>query len=94
MADADFEQDLMAMFAGTNLVPRFALTEQDTCYVSMPLFHSNAVVAGWAPAVCSGAASYSTKTGRSRRFMPCLTGIEPIRYCTGMADSGERICRR
>ncbi|MEZ0351254.1 fatty-acid--CoA ligase FadD1 [Mycobacterium sp. pR1184] len=47
---------LMAMFAGTNLVQRFALTEQDTCYVSMPLFHSNAVVAGWAPAVCSGAA--------------------------------------
>ncbi|BBX64372.1 acyl-CoA synthetase [Mycobacterium saskatchewanense] len=47
---------LMATFAGLNLVERFALTPQDTCYVSMPLFHSNAVVAGWAPAVCSGAA--------------------------------------
>ncbi|MCV7410260.1 acyl-CoA synthetase [Mycobacterium florentinum] len=52
---------LMAMFAGTNLVQRFALTEQDTCYVSMPLFHSNAVVAGWAPAVCSGAAIVPAK---------------------------------
>ncbi|KZS58699.1 acyl-CoA synthetase [Mycobacterium kansasii] len=47
---------LMPMFAGRSLTERFALTEQDTCYVSMPLFHSNAVVAGWAPAVVSGAA--------------------------------------
>ena len=52
---------LMATFAGLNLVQRFALTAQDTCYVSMPLFHSNAVVAGWAPAVCSGAAMVPAK---------------------------------
>ncbi|WP_264993264.1 fatty-acid--CoA ligase FadD1, partial [Mycobacterium montefiorense] len=52
---------LMAMFAGTNLVQRFVLSEQDTCYVSMPLFHSNAVVAGWAPAVVSGAAIVPAK---------------------------------
>lgn len=52
---------LMATFAGLNLVQRFALTEHDTCYVSMPLFHSNAVVAGWAPAVCSGAAMVPAK---------------------------------
>jgi fatty-acyl-CoA synthase len=56
---------LMAMFAGTNLVQRFALSEQDTCYVSMPLFHSNAVVAGWAPAVCSGAAMVPAKFSAS-----------------------------
>jgi fatty-acyl-CoA synthase len=59
---------LMAMFAGTNLVQRFALTEQDTCYVSMPLFHSNAVVAGWAPAVCSGAALVPAKFSASSFF--------------------------
>ncbi|HZC52888.1 MAG TPA: fatty-acid--CoA ligase FadD1 [Mycobacterium sp.] len=47
---------LMAAIAGLSLTERFALTEQDTCYVSMPLFHSNAVVAGWAPGVVSGAA--------------------------------------
>ncbi len=52
---------LMAMFAGTNLVQRFALSERDTCYVSMPLFHSNAVLAGLAPAVCSGAALVPAK---------------------------------
>jgi fatty-acyl-CoA synthase len=56
---------LMAMFAGTNLVQRFALSERDTCYVSMPLFHSNAVVAGWAPAVASGAAIVPAKFSAS-----------------------------
>jgi fatty-acyl-CoA synthase len=52
---------LMATFAGINLVQRFAICEQDTCYVSMPLFHSNAVVAGWAPAVVAGAAIVPAK---------------------------------
>ena len=52
---------LMATFAGLSLTERFALTEHDTCYVSMPLFHSNAVVAGWAPAVFSGAAIVPAK---------------------------------
>ena len=56
---------LMATFAGLNLVQRFALTGQDTCYVSMPLFHSNAVVAGWAPAVCSGASIVPAKFSAS-----------------------------
>ncbi|MGB8390939.1 fatty-acid--CoA ligase FadD1 [Mycobacterium sp.] len=52
---------VMATFAGLSLAERFALTGQDTCYVSMPLFHSNAVVAGWAPAVVSGAAIVPAK---------------------------------
>jgi fatty-acyl-CoA synthase len=56
---------LMATFAGINLVQRFALSDQDTCYVSMPLFHSNAVVAGWAPAVVSGAAIVPAKFSAS-----------------------------
>jgi fatty-acyl-CoA synthase len=56
---------LMATVAGLSLAQRFALTEQDTCYVSMPLFHSNAVVAGWAPAVCSGAAIAPAKFSAS-----------------------------
>ncbi len=56
---------LMATFAGLNLAQRFALTERDTCYVSMPLFHSNAVVAGWAPAVVSGAAIVPAKFSAS-----------------------------
>ncbi len=44
------------LFAGIALVDRFAVTTQDVCYLSMPLFHSNALLAGWAVAVGSGAA--------------------------------------
>ncbi|OBK45341.1 fatty-acid--CoA ligase FadD1 [Mycobacterium sp. 1081908.1] len=56
---------LMAVVAGLSLMGRFGLTERDTCYVSMPLFHSNAVVAGWAPAVASGAAIVPAKFSAS-----------------------------
>ncbi|WP_148613499.1 fatty-acid--CoA ligase FadD1 [Nocardioides rubriscoriae] len=47
---------LMVLFSGLNLVERFSVTADDVCYLSMPLFHSNAVVAGWAVAVGAGAA--------------------------------------
>jgi fatty-acyl-CoA synthase len=46
---------IFPIFAGANLVDRFSLTADDVCYVSMPLFHSNAVVAGWAVALSCGA---------------------------------------
>jgi len=38
---------------GVMLAARFGLTSTDTFYLSMPLFHSNAVMAGWAPAVAA-----------------------------------------
>jgi fatty-acyl-CoA synthase len=47
---------IFPVFSGANLVDRFSISADDVCYVSMPLFHSNAVVAGWAVAVSSGAA--------------------------------------
>lgn len=47
--------NFMVTMSGTHLVDRFGLTDDDVCYVSMPLFHSNAVVAGFGPAVASGA---------------------------------------
>ena len=47
---------LMIPFSGTALVQRFSITPQDVCYLSMPLFHSNAVLAGWSVAVAAGAA--------------------------------------
>ena len=37
------------------LTERLGLTAEDVHYVSMPLFHSNGVLAGWAPAVHNGA---------------------------------------
>ena len=55
----------MVLFAGQALVEKFALTPEDTCYVSMPLFHSNAVVGGWSPAVVAGAAIVPAKFSAS-----------------------------
>ncbi|MET0898807.1 MAG: fatty-acid--CoA ligase FadD1 [Mycobacterium sp.] len=47
---------MTVLFAGTALVQRFAVTPDDVCYLSMPLFHSNALLAGWSVAVGAGAA--------------------------------------
>ncbi|MHC9294015.1 fatty-acid--CoA ligase FadD1 [Mycobacterium sp. LTG2003] len=47
---------MTVLFAGLALVERFAITAADVCYLSMPLFHSNALLAGWGVAVGSGAA--------------------------------------
>lgn len=55
----------MVLFAGQALTEKFGLTRDDTCYVSMPLFHSNAVVGGWAPAVVAGAAIVPAKFSAS-----------------------------
>lgn len=41
---------------GFYLADRFGLTADDVHYIAMPLFHSNAVMAGWAPALHNGAA--------------------------------------
>src|SRR3954454_1728599 len=41
---------------GGYLVERLGLGADDVFYVSMPLFHSNAVMAGWGPALVCGAA--------------------------------------
>ncbi len=47
---------LLPLFSGMHLMTKVDITAADVCYISMPLFHSNAVAAGWALAVCSGAA--------------------------------------
>ncbi|HEU4361670.1 MAG TPA: fatty-acid--CoA ligase FadD1 [Mycobacterium sp.] len=46
----------MVAMSGRALTDQFSLSPADTCYVSMPLFHSNAIVAGWSVAINSGAA--------------------------------------
>jgi len=47
---------LTVIFAGANLIDRFGVESTGVCYLSMPLFHSNALLAGWSVAVGSGAA--------------------------------------
>ncbi len=41
---------------GSIVAQMFELTTDDVCYLAMPLFHSNALMAGWAPALAAGAA--------------------------------------
>jgi fatty-acyl-CoA synthase len=47
---------LTVIFAGSALIERFEVDSSGVCYLSMPLFHSNALLAGWSVAVGSGAA--------------------------------------
>ncbi|MCT7658362.1 fatty-acid--CoA ligase FadD1 [Mycobacterium deserti] len=56
----------MAVLCGASLVDRFELTADDVCYLSMPLFHSNGVAAGWAVAIACGAAMVPTKFSPTR----------------------------
>lgn len=88
---------LMAAIAGLSLTDRFGLTEQDTCYVSMPLFHSNAVVAGWAPGVVSGAAIVPAKFS-ARNFLDDIRRYgatymnyvgKPLAYILATAERGD-----
>ncbi len=54
-------------FPGAMLAGRFGLGTEDVLYVSMPLFHSNAVMAGWGPALaCGGAVALAERFSASR----------------------------
>ena len=49
-------QHMMPIFAGSALAERYSVGTSDVCYVSMPLFHSNSIYAGWGVALVTGAA--------------------------------------
>jgi fatty-acyl-CoA synthase len=59
----------MAVMCGASLAERFELTDDDVCYLSMPLFHSNGVAAGWMVALACGATMVPAKFSPSR-FLP------------------------
>ncbi len=59
----------MAVMCGSSLAERFEMTADDVCYLSMPLFHSNGVAAGWAVALACGATMVPEKFSPSR-FLP------------------------
>jgi len=50
----------------------YALTTDDVCYLAMPLFHSNALMAGWGPALSAGSTFALPTTGRfsASGFLP------------------------
>ncbi len=56
----------MSVMCGASLIERFEITADDVCYLSMPLFHSNGVAAGWAVAIGSGATMVPARFSPSR----------------------------
>lgn len=59
-----------AAFPGVMLAERLGLGPADTCYLSMPMFHSNAIMAGWAPAVAAGASIALRRKFSASQFIP------------------------
>ncbi|MER7083908.1 fatty-acyl-CoA synthase [Saccharopolyspora kobensis] len=57
-------------FPGRMLADRFGLTGEDVAYVSMPLFHSNALMAGWAVGAAAGAAIALRRRFSASGFLP------------------------
>ena len=57
-------------FPGRMLAERFGLGPSDTAYLSMPLFHSNAVMAGWAVAAAAGASIALRRKFSASQFIP------------------------
>lgn len=55
---------------GVMLSQRFGLCPADTCYLAMPLFHSNAIMAGWSVAVAAGASIALRRRFSASRFIP------------------------
>ena len=61
--------------SGENLAPSFGLTSEDVLYLSMPLFHSNAIMSGFSPAIAAGATM-----ALARRFSATRFGDDIRRY--------------
>jgi fatty-acyl-CoA synthase len=57
-------------YPGQFLAERFGLSGRDTAYLSMPMFHSNAVMAGWGPALAAGATVALARRFSASGFLP------------------------
>jgi fatty-acyl-CoA synthase len=57
---------------GAIVAQMFSLVPEDVCYLSMPLFHSNALMAGWGPALMAGSTVALPSSGRfsASGFLP------------------------
>jgi fatty-acyl-CoA synthase len=57
-------------FPGRMLADRFALSTSDTVYLSMPMFHSNAIMAGWSVGLAAGATLALRRRFSASGFLP------------------------
>jgi fatty-acyl-CoA synthase len=55
---------------GRTLADMVKLGSDDVCYVVMPMFHSNALMAGWAPALAGGATTALRRKFSASGFLP------------------------
>src|SRR4029079_19215513 len=55
---------------GLVLAERFALGPEDVVYLAMPMFHSNAIMAGWAVALAAGATVALERKFSASGFLP------------------------
>ncbi|AJF65353.1 AMP-binding protein [Streptomyces vietnamensis] len=56
--------------AGASLVSHFGVGRDDVHYICMPMFHGNAVIADWAPALAAGAGVALRARFSASRFLP------------------------
>ncbi|MFI6352024.1 AMP-binding protein [Streptomyces sp. NPDC050743] len=56
--------------AGQALVRQFGVRADDVHYICMPMFHGNAVIADWAPALAAGAGVALRRRFSASRFLP------------------------
>ncbi|WP_326950653.1 long-chain-fatty-acid--CoA ligase [Amycolatopsis sp. NBC_01307] len=57
-------------FPGAMLAQRFGLSTTDTVYVTMPMFHSNAIMAGWSVGLAAGAGIALRRRFSASGFLP------------------------
>jgi fatty-acyl-CoA synthase len=62
---------------GSIVAQMYSLVPDDVCYLSMPLFHSNALMAGWGPALMAGSTFALPSTGRfsASGFLPDVRAV-------------------
>jgi fatty-acyl-CoA synthase len=66
--------NFMVVMSGSVLAEKYALSPDDVCYISMPLFHSNAIMGGFAPALASGATLALARKFSATRFLDDIRG--------------------
>jgi fatty-acyl-CoA synthase len=64
--------DVKISYPGLMLVDRFGLGADDVVYVAMPMFHSNAIMAGWAVGLAAGATIALERRFSASGFLPAV----------------------
>jgi fatty-acyl-CoA synthase len=61
--------NFMVVMSGSVLSEKYGLSPTDVCYCAMPLFHSNAIMASLAPALCGGSTIALTRKFSATSFL-------------------------